>query len=33
MEQRRRLSMSFSNIMDSNSYTADGDDDPLIVGA
>jgi 4-aminobutyrate aminotransferase-like enzyme len=23
--------MSFSNIMDSNSYTADGDDDPLIV--
>lgn len=23
--------MSFSNILDSNSYTADGDDDPLIV--
>jgi 4-aminobutyrate aminotransferase-like enzyme len=23
--------MSFSNIMDSNAYTADGDDDPLIV--
>ena len=23
--------MSFSNIMDSNSYTADGDDDPLIA--